>query len=161
MVKVEFISLNDRREKSDVIKRVAEAVYGSPEKSAYSEQFIPIRGQVPEPKVVNFTKFLINIPKCLWVVYFNDLIVGFILIIDMPHPNSIGFGIDVDFSSKGITYDAWLLVKSDVCIKFPLFASTSKRNIGANKLLKKIGFEDLCEDFDFFGETSSRFILKG
>jgi RimJ/RimL family protein N-acetyltransferase len=165
MVDVEFIPLAERRNRIALLREVAHAVFGTPEKSAFMEQFVPRFGQVPEPKVDNFTNFLVHGPNCLWVVYYSNeqkekQVVGFILIADMPFRNSIGFGIDLDFANMGIMTRAWHIIEkgNNPCIVYPLYGYTSTRNESAIALLTKLGFENTNENVMFGDEPSYKFI---
>jgi RimJ/RimL family protein N-acetyltransferase len=115
---------------------------------------------VPNPKVSNFTTFLINIPKCLWVVYYEETVVGFILISDSPHRNSIGFSINLKFTRMGIISSAWELIKSSPCINYPIYAVTSQRNNAALRLLEKLGFRNTNENLMFGDESSYKLIFE-
>jgi RimJ/RimL family protein N-acetyltransferase len=159
MIRIELINRENRIEKRETLELVSNAIFGSQSESEFSEKFVPNTGRVPNPKVSNFTTFLIKFPKCLWVVYFDEIVVGFILISDLPHPNSIGFSINSKFSRMGIISSAWELIKSSPCIQYPLYACTSQRNIAALKLLVKLGFRNTNENFMFGDESSYKFIL--
>lgn len=158
MVKVELINQENRTEKKNILESVSKAIFGSQIESEFSEQFVPSRFRVPNPKVSNFTSFLMNGPKCFWVIYHEETIVGFILISDRPHKNSIGFSINSEFAQKGIISSAWELIKSSPCINYPLYAKTSKRNIPSLRLLEKLGFRNINEDFLFGDEPSFTFV---
>jgi predicted acetyltransferase len=160
MVKVEFISIENRIKKRKVIETVSNAIFGSTIEIEFSEQFIPSRGKVPIPKVSNFTTYLINVPKYFWVVYYEEIIVGFVLISDFPHQNSIGFGINYKFAQMGIISSAWELIKFNQCIEYPLYAITSKRNTAALNLLKKLGFQYTNKNILFGNELSLKYILN-
>ena len=159
MVRVELINRENRSEKRNILESVSNAIFGSQTESEFSEQFVPSTYKVPNPKGSNFTTYLINVPKCFWVVYYEDTIVGFVLISDLPHKNSIGFSINSKFAQKGIISSAWELIKSSPCINYPLYARTSQRNFASLKLLEKLGFRNTNEDFLFGDVPSFTFIL--
>ena len=159
MVTVELINQEKRTEKRNILELVSVAIFGSQKESEFSEQFVPSIGRVPNPKVSNFTNFLINVPKCFWVIYYEGTVVGFVLISDLPHRNSIGFSINSKFVRMGIISSAWELIKSSPCIKYPLYASTSHRNLAALGLLEKLGFRNTNENFMFGDESSFKFII--
>jgi hypothetical protein len=159
MVTVELINHENRFEKKSVLEAVSNVIFGSQIESEFSEKYVPSMFRVPNPKVSNFTKFLINVPKCFWVVYYEETIVGFVLISDSPHPNSIGFSINSKFAQKGVISAAWDLIKSSPCINYPLYARTSQRNFAAMKLLDKLGFRNTNENFLFGDEPSFKLIL--
>jgi hypothetical protein len=158
MIRIELINQENRIEKRATLELVSKAIFGSQSESEFSEKNVPNIGKVPNPKVTNFTTYLIKYPKCLWVVYYEETVVGFILISDYPPLNSIGFSINSNFSRKGIISSAWALIKSSPCIQLPLYAHTSKRNIVAQKLLKKLGFRITGESM-FGDEPCFDFIL--
>jgi len=157
---VEFIPRQNRQHQHALLLEIANAVFGDAQKIGFMEEFVPPGGRAPSPKVQNFADFLINYPKCLWAVRFNNIVVGFILIADMPHRNSIGFGIDFNYKEKVIMKAAWALISLDKCIQYPLYGSTSTRNIGAQKFLTSIGFKNTHEDFDFMGEPSYKYVKQ-
>lgn len=146
----------------DLIKQIAHAVFGSDEDIRFTEEFVPKAGRIPAPKRDNFSQFLTYGPKYLWAVFPDDSTikpVGFILIADRPHFNSIGFGINKRFSKQGLMSKAWLEIKNSPewnQVTFPLFGNTSQRNIAANKFLQKIGFKFL-NGFEFMGEPSNHY----
>ena len=106
--------------------KIAEAVFGDKHKASFSEQFVPIQGHVPNPKMSNFSLFL-NSSNCkfLWAILDpqdHEVVVGFILIADMPQNHSIGVGIDVNYANKGLMYNAMQEVMIDITskgIRFP------------------------------------------
>ena len=112
MITIEFIPREDRHSYSDVIESISEAVFGDVEKINFMEEFLPINGRIPNPKVLRFSNYLHSHIKLLWAIRYNDEIVGFISIDDLPHFNAIGFGINVHFAKKGIVSAAWQLAKS-------------------------------------------------
>ena len=69
MVRVELINRENRPEKRSVLESVSKAIFGSQTEIEFSEQFVPRAGRVPNPKVSNFTNFLINVPNCLWIIF--------------------------------------------------------------------------------------------
>lgn len=163
MAITKFINLNERQQESLLINQIATAVYGTPEDTAFMEEFIPPRGRVPELKIPNFSGFLTSYPTCLWAVFSDDLqkeVVGFILIANKPHPNAIGFGIKKAFSRKGIMHKAWEEIKTQPCINYPLYGYTSKRNTAAIDFMESCGF-DKNGVINFMGEDSLGFEFKG
>ena len=158
MITIEFIPKEDRHSYSDVIESISEAVFGDEEKINFMEEFLPINGRIPNPKVLRFSNYLHSHIKLLWAIRYNDEIVGFISIDDLPHFNAIGFGINVHFAKKGIVSAAWQLAKSSEKINYPLNAYTSQRNISANKFIERNGFTFECE-LDFQGEPSNKYVF--
>ena len=158
MITIEFIPREDRHSYSDVIESISEAVFGDEEKINFMEEFLPINGRIPNPKVLRFSNYLHSHFKLLWAIRNNDEIVGFISIDDLPHFNAIGFGINVHFAKKGIVSAAWQLAKSFEKINYPLNAYTSQRNISANKFIERNGFTFECE-LDFQGEPSNKYVF--
>ena len=88
MTTAEFIPKENRNINSELIFQISNAVFGDIDKIKFSDNFVPLQGRVPEPKVQMFSSFLMNIPQCLWAVRYNNIVVGFILISNMPHQNS-------------------------------------------------------------------------
>jgi hypothetical protein len=160
MTTIEFIPKEKRRLQSELVLQISNAVFGDIDKISFSERFVPLMARVPEPKVQNFSNFLINFPKHLWAIRYNNIVVGFILISDNPHNNSIGFGIDIHYTRLNISYNAWQLIKSDILIKYPLNAYTSQKNVCANNFLTKIGFLKTDDTINFMGEPSFKYIKQ-
>ena len=140
-----------------LINEIANSVFGSVEQSAFSEEFIPVRCRVPNPKSEHFANFLLNSPRLLWAIQYNSTTVGFILIGDIPHRNAIGISINSEYSSKGIALEAFNQIKSHPEICFPLFGYTSIRNINAQKFMERIGFKRELENIVFCGENSYKY----
>ncbi|GAA4074104.1 hypothetical protein GCM10022389_19560 [Flavobacterium cheonanense] len=159
MTSVLFIPRTDRNTKRALINEIAEAVFGTAEQSAFSEEFVPVGGRVPAPKKENFANFLINVPELLWAVQYNEKTIGFILIFNIPDPSSIGFSINSNFANKGIATDAFTLVRHSTLIKYPIFGSTSTRNTIAQHFMLKQGFVQLPQSFNFCGEESFKYRL--
>jgi len=161
MALTKFIPKEERQHQSTLINAMAQAVYGTVEDTAFTEEFVPPAGRVPAPKVPNFAGFLQRVPQCLWAVYSDDTqseVVGFISI----YQNEIGFGLNRKHARKRLMYKSWNEIKLDPCLysSFPLSARTSKRNAAAIALLKKLGFEVKGETI-FKGEDSWELELKG
>lgn len=154
---IEFLPKEDRQSYTNVIESISQAVFGDAEKINFMEEFIPINGKVPNPKVLRFSNYLLNHIKLLWAIRYDNEIVGFISIDDLPHFNAIGFGINIHFAKKRIITTAWELAKSSDKINYPLYAYTSQRNIAANTFLLRNGFNFECE-LDFEGEPSNKYI---
>jgi hypothetical protein len=148
-----FIPKSERRNHTALIKEVAEACFGNDEKANFMEEFVPEGGRVPGLKTQSFAEYLINFPKLLWVIQFDGKTVGFITVSDLPHPNAVGFGIDVEYSGKGIVAEAFEQVKCSEQIKYPLFGYTSENNEKAVKLMEKL-------EIDYKGEPSLKFVKK-
>ena len=92
--------------------------------------------------------------------FYKETVVGFVLISDLPHRNSIGFSINSKFARKGIMSSAWKLIKHSPCINYPFYASTSQRNFAALRLLEKLGFQNTNENFRFGDEQSFKFVIN-
>ena len=119
MALTQFIPKEERQHQGTLINAMAQAVYGTAEDAAFTEEFVPPAGRVPAPKVASFAGFMQRAPQCLWAVYSDDSqseVVGFILIGNQPHPNAIGFGIKKSFAGKGIMRKAWEEIKTHPCI---------------------------------------------
>ena len=159
MTTIEFIPKENRNIHSELISQISNAVFGDIDKIKFSEKFVPLQARVPEPKVQMFSSFLVNIPQCLWAVRFNNIVVGFILISNIPNKHSIGFGIDVNYARLGIISFAWSLIRFDNCIKYPLYAFTSQNNDAANLFLSNNGFIRSAENPNFMGELSYKYVL--
>ena len=154
MVSTVYIERSERQNNSHLIQEIVEATYGNNQKIDFIEEFVPQERRVPEPKVSEFKSFLMTGAKLLWAVKYNEKTVGFILVVDMLHNNSIGFGINVEYSNKGICSQAFDQVINSPSINFPLYGVTSKRNSGAKRLMRKVGFLETGERLFFFGEES-------
>jgi len=141
------------------IRGIATSCFGNDEQVQFIEEYIPARGRVPEPKVANFEGFLLRATKHLWAIYENDAqnsVVGFVLIADIPHQNSIGFGIEVNYARQGIMRKAWEEIEPqlvEIGVPFPLNGYTSARNEAANAFMTAIGFILQEGEIDFEGET--------
>lgn len=153
----EFISRQDRKNKINLIEQISNAIFENDNEAKFAETFIPAGGKVPKPKPNNFTNFLINVPKCLWAINYEGMIIGFVLICDMPHANSIGFSINSSYANKGIMKKAWKEICNHADIRYPLNAYTSMNNEPAINLLKSIGFE-VNQEIDYLGEKSFHYI---
>jgi hypothetical protein len=156
---VEFIPRNERRNKIDIVKQISNAVFGEISEIEFSELFIPKGGRVPNPKVENFANLIIHGPNCLWAIKEVDSIVGFVLIADLPHENSIGFSINSNYANQGIMRTAWKEICSNPAIRYPLYGSTSQNNVSAKKLLLSCGFE-LDNEFSYSGELSFKYVKR-
>ena len=154
---VEFLPLGERKEKADLVKEIAIACYGTEERINFSEQFSPHK--VPGDKVENFRKFLMRVPKFLWAVKYGDEVVGFYLISDNLHPNSIGFGINVEYAGKGIMTNAFELIKNNSNIEYPLYGYTFKSNEASKNLMIKLGFVEKRE-LEYEGYLSVEFVYN-
>jgi hypothetical protein len=152
-----FIPKSERGNHTALIKEVAGACFGIDVKANFMEEFVPEGGRVPGLKTQSFAEYLINFPKLLWVIQFEGKTVGFITVSDLPHSNAIGFGIDVEYSGKGIIADAFEQIKCSEQIKYPLFGYTSENNEKAVKLMEKLGFEADSE-IVFEEEPSIKFV---
>jgi hypothetical protein len=146
------------------IKGIVTAFLGTEEQVEYAEQFIPEGARLPAPKAANFERYLFGGRPHLWAIYDSDdqrMIVGFILIGDAPHKNSIGFGINMNHARRGLMKRAWNEIRphlSEIGVQSPLNAYTSERNQGAHKFLTAIGFVLQDEKLDFLGESSNRYV---
>lgn len=156
---VDFIPKNERRNKIGILQQISNSVFGDKQEIEFSELYIPISGRVPNPKSENFTNFLIHGPNLLWAVKEGDIVIGFILIADLPHDNSIGFSINSNYANRGIMKRAWEEICNSPDVRYPLYGGTSQNNVSANKLLLSCGFE-LHEEFTYLGEPSFRYIKR-
>ena len=142
----------------DCIK-IAEAVFGTSELAAFTEEFVPLRGRVPSPKVGNFASYLNRAVKDLFAILNphngnNEEIIGFILLSDTPHKHALGIGINKKFVGKGIAKTALMFALEDIKnsgIELPIYAHTSKENIAALGLLASVDFRYVSEITDFLG----------
>ncbi len=158
----QFIPREERQQQSALIHAMAQAVYGTAEDAAFTEEFVPPGGRVPENKVTNFARFMSSAPTCLWALFEDDTqqnVVGFVLIANVPHNNSIGFGIKKAYARQGLMKKAWEEIKNHPCINYPLNGFTSKRNNGAIAFMEACGFEKNGET-NFSGEDSWWFVMK-
>jgi hypothetical protein len=154
---VEFIPKNERRYQIDTLSQISNAIFGNDTETAFSEYYIPNAGRLPKPKPQNFTQFLVNGPNYLWAIKVDNTAVGFVLIADMPHANSIGFSINSKYANKGIMTRAWAEISTHPDIIYPLYANTSQRNVAANQLLERCGF-GIEGEFEFDGEPSFKYV---
>jgi len=154
-VSIISIPRSERKEKKDLIKEIAIACYGTPERAEFSDKFSP--DKVSDNKVLTFTNHLFYNAKDLWVVKYGDETVGFFIVTDdIPFKNSIGFGINVEYSGKGIMTKAFELVKQSGELKYPLYGYTFKSNEASKKLMTKMGFV-LRDEIEYKGNTTLKF----
>jgi hypothetical protein len=159
MTLTQFIPREERQQQSALIHAMAQAVYGTAEDAAFTEEFVPPGGRVGEPKIQNFANFLITQPERLWAIYSDEshsTIAGFFLIMK---GNEIGFGLNSSFSGKKIMTKAWKDICIHPAISYPLKARTSKRNLSSIGFLEKVGFVNKGETI-FLGEDSWLFERK-
>jgi ribosomal protein S18 acetylase RimI-like enzyme len=161
---VKFIPKSVRNQNIELVQKIADAIFGTPESAEFAERFVPAGGKVPYPKERYFSDFLLNYPKCLWAVFDSEKqenVVGFILISDRPHDNSMGVGINPAYNRRGLMTKACneIISGNNQCIIFPLNAYTSENNKAAIGLLEKTGFT-LAGKISFAGEPSLRYTIK-
>ena len=155
-----FIEKSQRFANRNLINEIANSVFGSDEKAAFSEEFVPVRCRVPYPKSEQFANYLLNSPRLLWAIQYDNTTVGFILIGDIPHRNAMGISINHKYSRRGVASEAFSQIKSHPEISYPVFGYTSVRNINAQKFMESIGFKREPENIDFCGENSYKYILE-
>jgi hypothetical protein len=160
-VDVIFIPKNERNNHRNTLHEIAVAIYGTPEKAGFAEEFIPPGGIVPHVKVDNFKNYLEYGPNLLWAVRHDEKVVGFILIGDMPHNNAIGFSIDMSYANQGISSAAFQLIINNPAIRYPLNAFTSCRNVSSRRFLEKNNFYLVSNNNDFNGENSCHYGFDG
>lgn len=156
----QFIN-KEHQQQISLIKAIALAVYGTSEDAAFMEDFVPPGARVPGNKVINFATFIARTPTCLWALFEDETqqnVVGFVLIANVPHANSIGFGIKKAHARKGLMTKAWEEIKKHPCITYPLHGATSKRNRAAIAFMEVCGFKKNGE-INFMGEDSWRFVI--
>jgi hypothetical protein len=131
----------------------------------FLEEYVPPGGRVPgsgQQRVSIFRDFLIHQPLCLVIVYVDQVCCGFIMQLNVPFAQSVGFGIHPEYARKGIMSRAWQLVLENcACFKFPLYGYTSTRNTGSNSFLLSNGFQLLQDDIYFLGERSNKYVHDG
>lgn len=162
MAITQFIPKEERQQQSALIHAMAQAVYGTAEDAAFTEEFVPVGAQPKNNKALAFGNFITNMPTCLWALFDDDTqqnVVGFILIADKPHTNSIGFGIKKAYARQGLMKKAWEEIKNHPCINYPLHGFTSKRNNGAIAFMERCGFK-MNGETNFMGEDSWGFERK-
>jgi RimJ/RimL family protein N-acetyltransferase len=155
-----FIEKSQRLVNKSIINEIANSVFGTDVQAAFSEEFVPMRCRVPNPKSVHFANFISNSPKLLWAIQYNKITVGFIIIGDMPHSNAMGIIINSEYSGKGIASEAFNQIRTHPEICYPIFGYTSIRNINAQKFMERIGFKREPENIDFCGENSYKYKLE-
>ena len=159
---IKYIGRHERIQNRELLNQISTAIFGAPEDINFAEEFVPPKAKISSPKVVTFVEFLTNYTNHLWAIFSDDnpkIPVGFILIADIPHPNSIGFCIKRNFARKGLMRQAWEEIRQSSQwqeIDFPLFGQTSQRNAAANQFLLNIGFE-FMEETTFAGEPSNKY----
>ena len=159
---IKYIGQTERVQNRELLNKIAEAIFGTPEDINFAEEFVPPDGKTQNPKVATFVEFLTNYTNHLWGIFSDDnpkIPLGFILIADMPHTNSIGFCIKRNFARKGLMRQAWEEIKNSSewgNITFPLYGSTSQRNAASNQFLTNIGFK-FIEETNFAGEPSNKY----
>ena len=160
---IKYIGRHERVQNRELLNQISTAIFGTPEDVLFAEEFVPPDGKIPNPKVATFVNFLTNYTNHLWGIFADDNLkipVGFILIADNPHPNSIGFCIKRKFARKGLMRQAWEEIRKSPqwqSIDFPLFGQTSQRNTAANQFLTNIGFK-FIEETNFAGEPSNKYL---
>jgi RimJ/RimL family protein N-acetyltransferase len=160
-VDVIFIPRHERNMHRNTLHEIAVAIYGTPEKTLFAEEFIPPGGRVPHEKVTSFTNYLEYGPNLLWAVRHDEQVVGFILIGDRPNHNSIGFSIDKAYAYQGVATAAFQLISNNPAIRYPLNAFTSCRNTASRRFLEKNNFYLVSDDIDFLGEGSCHYRIDG
>ena len=123
------------------------------------EEFVPLDGRVPAPKVRNFANFMSNTANLLWAVKEKEKgeIIGFMFISDlMGRKNIFSIGISKDYANQGHAKRAFQLMQAEENIPFPIVGESSIRNFRAIRLMESLGFERIAE-FEFFGEPSYRY----
>jgi ribosomal protein S18 acetylase RimI-like enzyme len=153
-----YIKKVDKSNLGDCLK-IAEAVFGTTELAAFTEEFVPLRGRVPSPKVENFGNYLNRVVKDLFAILNpnsgnNDEIIGFILLSDTPHNHSLGIGINKNFVGKGIAKTALIFALENLKnsgIELPIYAHESKENTATIELLTSVDFRFVSEISDFIG----------
>lgn len=162
MPTTQLIPLENRLQQRALINAIAQAVYGTAEDASFLEEFVPLGGRVPSNKVTNFANFLSRTPTCLWALFEDDTqqkVIGFILIANVPHTNSIGFGLNKSYARNGLMKKAWEEIKNDQCITLPLNGYTSIRNTSAIAFLEACGFVKNGTT-NFIGEDSYWFVYR-
>lgn len=147
------------------ISELAFCIYGTNESALFNEKYFPPEGRVPglgPKRVEHFKQYLLHHPRCIVIVYVDGHCAGFVIHIDQPFPNSVGFGLHPDYAQQGVMSQAWaLIIIHCTCFQFPLYAYTSIRNVPANKFLLKNGFTLTNNHHSFFGESSNKYIHLG
>jgi RimJ/RimL family protein N-acetyltransferase len=131
----------------DSCKRIAQSLYGSIQKIEFTEKYVPEIERFEEPKVEVVSNYLNQDPsiKHLWAILDDNskLEIGYILIADLPHENSIGYSIDVNYSNKGIMAKSLKLVLQEINLlnlPHPINVHTLIENEPSNRLLIRLGF---------------------
>jgi RimJ/RimL family protein N-acetyltransferase len=171
---VQFIPRDERRQQQELIRSIAAAVYGTADKCAFMEEFLPQGGRhsgaAPEAKAQRFAGSLTASPHPLWAVTHQDTPVGFIMIVDLPGlhidglgecgRNNLGFGLSLDVARHGIMTNALREVLASGQLTLPVRASTSQRNTPALRLLDGLGFRRIGATY-FMGEPSYCYQFPG
>lgn len=159
-IQAEFLPITERTAHLEVINAIANAIYGNEDEVKFTEEYIPLNGRVPAPKVANFANYLIRGPRLLWVIKSGATIVGFILVSDTPFQNALGIGINSQYARRGVISQALNQIKYNKEMRYPLCGYTSERNIPAQKTVKKLGFEKENDIVIFMGERSFKYKLE-
>jgi hypothetical protein len=171
---IQFIPRGERQQQEQLIRSIANAVYGSAEKCAFMDEFVPQGGRppgaTPAAKAQSFAQFLAGAPHLLWAVIHEDAPVGFIMNVHLPDlhvdglgecgSNNLGFGLSMDVSRRGIMRDALHEVLANGQLTLPVRACTSQRNAPALSLMEMVGFRRIGAT-NFFGEPSYCYEFAG
>jgi RimJ/RimL family protein N-acetyltransferase len=135
-------------------------VFENIEQTEFMEEFVPVGARVPAPKITNFSLFLRNTPRLLWAIQENNITVGFIFVLNNANRDTIGIGINKQYANNGVATRAFNLIRNHQELNYPLTGATSERNVAAQKLMERLGFEKEPTTFNFYGETSYRYTLN-
>ena len=164
-VSIICISQADLSRHEQEITQLAQRLYGSEPVVRFLEAHVPLQGRVPgvgQQRVNNFRHFLLLRPRCLVLVNVDGACVGFIMFLNVPFPDSVGFGIHPGYAHKGVMSTAWRMVlETCPCFKFPLYGYTSVHNEASNAFLVANGFIRLPGEIDYFGEPSHKYVHHG
>jgi RimJ/RimL family protein N-acetyltransferase len=155
-----FIPQNHRVQHNAVISEIANTVFENTQQTEFMEEFVPVGGRVPAPKITNFINFISRVPTLLWAIQEDFVTVGFIFVINNPGNNLMGIGINRQYANSGVGTRAFNLIRDHQELIYPLTGETSVRNVAGQKLMETLGFQKELTTFNFHGETSYRYTLK-
>jgi RimJ/RimL family protein N-acetyltransferase len=131
----------------DTCYKIAQSLYGDKSRIEFTERYVPEIERFEEPKIEVVTNYLNKDAsiKHLWAIQDDTSSneIGYILIADLPHENSIGYSIDVNYSNHGIMSKSLKQVLDSISnsdFVRPIHVHTLIENEPSNRLLRSLGF---------------------
>jgi len=154
------------RRGDDILNKIIFAINGDERKEKYNTQFsvTNIPGTTIDERGNKLKDFLkSSYVTHLWAIKYDGVTVGLFSISDIPNnpvfTNAVGFSIDINYAGKGIMTEAFKLILKEKFIKYPLYGYTSERNISAQKLMLRLGFEE-TRRFTYMGMSTIGYALE-